>query len=194
MIAPDTAGQEPIENPDGQNQATPMAGGTDQSRQLLAIIARQRFFKGLSEPHLQLLNASAMFIEYKAGEQILREGQPANRFYLVLEGKVVLETEAEERGMIPIQTLRPGDDLGWSWLFPPYRLHFSARAIEPTKALFFFGPRLRQQCEENHEFGYEIMKRVAAAMLQGLDAVRLQLVKCDNTLEHLGGKQATTSQ
>jgi len=79
--------------------------------QLLALIAQQRIFKGLSQSHLGLLGASAKYIEFKAGEQILREGQPANRFYLVLEGKVVLEAEAEEQGMIPIQTLRPGDDL-----------------------------------------------------------------------------------
>ena len=154
---------------------------------MLERIARQPLFKGLSEPHIHLLSASAMFSEFKVGEQILHEGESANRFYLILEGKVELEAEAMEQGMIHIQTLGPGDDLGWSWLFPPYYLHFSARAIEPTKAIFFYGTRLRQQCEEDHDFGFEIMKRITAVMLHNLDTIQQQLVKCENTIEHLGG-------
>jgi CRP-like cAMP-binding protein len=160
----------------------------EQADWLLGLIAKQPLFKGFSAAHLQLLRASAMYSEFKTGEQLLQEGQPANRFYLVLEGKVVLEAEAAEQGMIYVQTLGPGEDLGWSWLFPPFHLHFSARALEPTKAVFFFGTRLLQQCDEDHDFGYEIMKRIAAAMLQSLDAVQQQLVKSDNTVEHLGGK------
>ena len=77
-------------------------------------------------------------------------------------GIVSLEAEAADRRTLPIQTLGPGEDLGWSWLFPPYLMHFAARALEPTRVILFYGTRLRQQCEEDHDFGYEIMKRVAA--------------------------------
>jgi CRP-like cAMP-binding protein len=101
-----------------------------------------------------------------------------------LEGKVVLESETEERGvMIPIQTLGPGDDLGWSWLFPPYSLHFSARALEPTRTIFFYGPRLREQCEQDHELGYQIMKRIAEVATQSLEATQRRLMQCiDNNI------------
>ena len=103
---------------------------------------------------------------------------PANRFYLILEGKVMLESEMEERGeMIPIQTLGPGDDLGWSWLFPPYTLHFSARALELTRTIFFYGPRLREQCEQDHELGYQIMKRITEVATQSLGATQRRLMQ-----------------
>jgi CRP/FNR family transcriptional regulator, cyclic AMP receptor protein len=73
--------------------------------------------------------------------------------------------------------LDPGDDLGWSWLFPPYYMIFSSRAIEPTRAIFFYGTRLRHQCDEDPVLGYEIMKRVANAMLESLNATRRELLK-----------------
>ena len=67
--------------------------------------------------------------------------------------------------------------LGWSWLFPPYYWHFDARALEPTTAIFFYGTRLREQCEQDHDFGYEIMKRMTQVVIQRLQATRKQLLK-----------------
>ncbi len=142
-----------------------------------ALIDRQPFFKGLSPRQLELLTDDALEMQFEAGQQIFREGSPANRFFLILEGAVLLESEAEDRDTINIQMLGPGDDLGWSWLFPPYTLQFSARAIEPTKAIFFYGTRLREQCERDHDLGYELMKRIAEVMMRRLQATRHQLLE-----------------
>ena len=119
-----------------------------------------------------------MKVEFKPDESIFQEGAPANRFYVILEGKVVLESEVKERGMVPIQTLGPGDNLGWTWLFPPHYLHFSARSLDPVKALFFYGTRLQQQCEEDHDLGYELMKRIAEVLIQNLHATQQRLMEC----------------
>jgi CRP-like cAMP-binding protein len=151
------------------------------SRPLLELVAEQPFFKGLKEEHLQLLAESAMLTVFKAGEWIFRQGDPANRFYLILEGKVLIESEVKERGMVPIRTFGPGDDLAWAWLFPPYYMHFSACAIEPTRAIFFYGTRLREQCEANHELGYQLMKRIAEIVVQNLNATQKRLLECTCT-------------
>ena len=143
--------------------------------QRYALIAGQAFFQGLSTWQLVLLTDDALEMEFVPDQQIFREGSQANRFFVILEGKVVLESEAEDGTMIPIQTLGPGDDLGWSWLFPPFTLHFSARATERTKAIFFYGTRLRERCEADHDLGYELMKRVAEVMVERLQATRRQL-------------------
>jgi CRP-like cAMP-binding protein len=90
---------------------------------------------------------------------------------------VVIETEAKERGIIPIQIIGPGDVLGWSWLFPPCYWQFDARALEPTKAVFFYGTRLREYCEQEHDLGYELMKRMAAVIVKRLQATRRQLMR-----------------
>jgi CRP-like cAMP-binding protein len=159
--------------------ATEEANSMAQS--LYALIAQQPFFKGLNAHQLQLLTESAMEMQFEPGQSIFQEGSPANRFYLILEGKVVLESELAERGMIPIQTLGPGDDLGWSWLFPPYYLHSSAHALEPTRTIFFYGTRLREQCEQDHDLGYQLMQRVAEVMIQRLRAMQQRLMECTDT-------------
>ena len=109
-----------------------------------------------------------MLTHFAPGEVIFHEGEIANRFYLIQRGKVCVETRAGEADSIPIQMIEPGDVLGWSWLYPPYYWHFGAYAVEPTEAIFFYGTRLRERCEEDHELGYELMKRVSAVLLQRL--------------------------
>ena len=144
-------------------------------RQLKADIAEHPFLRGLSPKHLATLSDFAMNAEFASGKLIFSEGDPANRFYLILEGKVALEARAENGDTVPVQTIGPGDVLGWSWLFPPYSWHFDARAIEPTKAIFFYGTSLREQCQEDSSLGYELMKRAAAIVIERLQAARGRL-------------------
>jgi len=146
------------------------------SQELYDLIAQQPFFKGLNTEQLQLLAASALEMKFETGATLFEEGSPANRFYLILTGRVVLSSEMEDRNVIPIQTLGPGDDLGWSWLFPPYSMHFTARALEPTTTIFFYGTRLREQCEQDHELGYQIMRRIAEVATQSLRATQRHLM------------------
>jgi CRP/FNR family cyclic AMP-dependent transcriptional regulator len=151
--------------------------GTSMLQSLYSLVAQQPFFKGLNADQLQLLTESAMSIQFEAGQSIFQQGSPANRFYLILEGAVALESEMAECSSIPLQTLGPGDDLGWSWLFPPFYLHLSARALKPTKAIFFYGTRLREQCEQDHDLGYEMMKRIAEIAIQRLQTTQKRLME-----------------
>jgi CRP/FNR family cyclic AMP-dependent transcriptional regulator len=141
-------------------------------------IAQQPFFRGFSDEHLQLFTESARERDFEPGEAILEEGSEADCFYLILEGKVVLGAELEDRGIVPVQTLEPGDGLGWSWLFAPYRLHLSARALAPTRMIFFYGARLREAAEQDHEFGYQLMKRITEVVTRRLRATQQRLVEC----------------
>jgi len=147
------------------------------SQALYALIAKQPFFKGLNAQQLQLLAVSAMEMKFETGATIFEEGSPANRFYLILTGRVELSAEMKDRNVIPVQTLGPGDDLGWSWLFPPYSMHFTARALEPTTTIFFYGTRLREQCEQDHELGYQLTKRIAEVATQSLRATQRRLMQ-----------------
>ena len=121
--------------------------------------------------HLEVLCDCAMQTQFAKDQLIFREGDLANRFYLIQEGRVALESRGDERTVL-IQTVGAGDVLGWSWLFPPYYWHFDARAVVATKAIFFYGTRLRTQCEEDHDFGYELIKRMAAVVIVRLQAAR----------------------
>ena len=181
MKTTEVRGENQISESDEHKTSPAVVTENPASSQLVALIANQPFFKGLSEPHLRLLAESAMVTEFKAGQWIYQQGDPANRFYLILDGKVLIESEVKERGMIPIRTLGPGDDLGWAWLFSPHYMHFSACAIEPTRTIFFYGTRLREKCEANHELGYQLMKRVAEVVVRNLNATQQRLLECPGT-------------
>ena len=141
-------------------------------RPIEKLVRAHPFLAGLSEHQYRILGDCAMLSHFDAGELVFREGDPANRFYLIQEGKVVLESHTLNDGVIHLETLGPGDALGWSWLFPPYFWHFAARVLEPTDAIFIYATPLRDECEADPEFGYELMKRMAAIMLQRLQAAR----------------------
>jgi len=139
---------------------------------LFDVISEQAFFRGLSIEHLRLLAENAMETWFEAGELIFHEGDLANRFYLIIEGEVALESSVVTGEAVVLQTLSPGELLGWSWLFSPFIWRLHARAVEPTEAIFFYGTRLREQCELNHDLGYELFKRISEVMMQRLQIAR----------------------
>jgi CRP-like cAMP-binding protein len=140
-------------------------------------IAEHPFLQGLKPEHLATLTEFAMPKHFAAGELIFRAGDIANRFYLILNGRVELGSLAKEGPQVPVQTLGAGEVLGWSWLLPPYQWQFDARATEATEAIFFYGTMLRARCEEDPGLGYELMRRAAAVVVQRLQSAREQLLK-----------------
>ena len=144
---------------------------------LAGAIAAHRFVADMKPEHLKKLVEVAMFKQFERDELIFKEGDPANRFYLVCQGKIALESGHNPNAPPLIHLIGEGEVLGWSWLFPPYNWHFSARAVEPTAAIFFYGTRLREECEDDPAFGFELMKRVAAIVIQRLQTTRVQLLQ-----------------
>ncbi len=140
------------------------------------IIAEHRFLKGLAPPYLKELVGCASNVRFQAGEYIFRQGEEASTFYAVRQGAVALEIFVPEKGGVVIQNVGEGDVLGWSWLIPPHRWRFDARAVEETRAIAFDGTCLRGKCEEDHNFGYELLKRFSEVITQRLEATRMQLV------------------
>ena len=150
---------------------------TETLEKYVGSIEAHPLFKGLAPQYLALLAEVAMFKEFGEDEVIFREGDPANRFYLILEGEVAVESPTQEGAPVVLQTIGANDVLGWSWLFPPYYWHFDARATKATKAIFFYGTWLRENCERDHDFGYEMMKRMSAIVIQRMQAARRQLAQ-----------------
>ena len=141
-------------------------------KSLEEMLATHPFFEGMRSEHLGILADSAMQSHFDAGQVIFREGDPANRFYLIQHGKVVLEAAGREKSPAPFQIIGDGDVLGWSWLLPPFYSHFEARALEPTQSIFLYATRLRDVCQQNHELGYALLKRTVAVVIQRLQATR----------------------
>jgi CRP-like cAMP-binding protein len=140
------------------------------------VVAESPIFSGLEKAHLELIAGCARNTGFEAGRYLFREGDQADTFYLVRHGRVMLETFVPGRGALTVETVDDGDVVGWSWLFPPYRWHFDARALDMVRAVTFDGACLRGKLESDHTLGYELLGRFSPVMLERLQAARMQLM------------------
>ena len=140
------------------------------------IVAESFVFNGLRGDQLALIAGCARNVGFAAGDRLFREGDPADTFYLVRKGRVALSTHAPARGSVVIETLDPGEMVGWSWLFPPYVWQFDGRAVDDVRAVAFDGACLRGKCDADAILGYELMQRFASVMIDRLQHTRLRLL------------------
>jgi CRP-like cAMP-binding protein len=140
------------------------------------VLAESPFLQGLEAHHLELITGCASNVRFDGGQYLFHEGEEAEKFFLIRHGRIALEVFTPDRGPITIQTLEPGDILGWSWLVPPYQWRFDAKAIELVRAIALDGKCLRTKCETDHDLGYDLLKRFAHVIEQRLEATRLQLL------------------
>jgi CRP-like cAMP-binding protein len=133
-------------------------------------------FAGLEREQIELIAGCGQTAGFEAGEYLFRADEPADRFFVIRRGLVALELFAPSRGQVIVSTHGPGDVVGWSWLFPPYRWQFDGRASEGTRGISFDGACLRGKCDTDHEFGYVLMQRFALKMLERLQETRVRLL------------------
>lgn len=145
-------------------------------RSIADLLTAQPVFDGLDDATMALIAGCGVNTRFAAGEHLLREGEPADTFFVLRAGRVALETDAPPRGPVIIETLGPGEVVGWSWLFPPYRWHYDAVALEPVRAVALDGACLRGKCEDDPRLGLELTRRFAGVMLARLQATRLRLL------------------
>jgi CRP-like cAMP-binding protein len=142
---------------------------------VLDLLATHPFLSGLSGERLARLSTWARRAPFHAGARVFSEGSRADRFWLIREGQVRLDAAVPDRGDIEICTLGPDTVLGWSWLFPPYRWHFGAVAIEPTLAVELDATGVLRICESDPALGYDLSQRFMRVLLERLQATRMRL-------------------
>ncbi len=143
---------------------------------LSELLAGHPFLQGLRPDHLALITGCAKNIRAEEGEYLFRQGEEANEFFIIRHGRLTIEAYHPTKGPMVIETLSDGDVLGWSWLIPPYKWQFDSRALELTRAISLDGKCLRNKCEADHDFGYEILKRFSHNMTNMLQVARVQLL------------------
>lgn len=115
-------------------------------------------------------------MSFPSGYRIFDEGEDADRFWILRRGSVALDIQVPGRPAPVVETLGPGDLLGWSWLFAPYRWHLGARTLAPVTAEEFDAAAVRAACEQDTGFGYAMARAVAAVVGQRLRATRVRLL------------------
>jgi CRP/FNR family transcriptional regulator, cyclic AMP receptor protein len=140
------------------------------------LLGEVQIFDGMESDQLELIAGCGKIAGFEEGEYLFREGESADTFYLLRHGRVALDLFMPERGAMTIATLGPGEVVGWSWLFPPYRWHLDARVLERCSAVALDGKCLRGKAEADHHLGYELMKRFAGQMVERLQQTRVQIL------------------
>ena len=140
------------------------------------LLAAQPFLAGLTGRQLDKLSYWSRRQVFRCGTRVFEEGGRADRFWLLKDGRVALDTEVPGRGGVVVESLGPGAVLGWSWLFPPYRWHFGATAVETTLAIELDGRGVREACDRDTALGYELTSRFTQVVVERLQATRMRLL------------------
>jgi len=146
------------------------------TKTLAEVVSAHPLLAGLPGQTVATIAGCAQNVSFNPGDLLLAESDPANTLYLLRRGRVAIEVHSPGRGPIVIETVDPGAVVGWSWLVPPYRWHFDARAVGAVGAVAVDGACLREKAEADPELGYALMKRMAGVLLERLQMTRLRLL------------------
>lgn len=138
------------------------------------VLSKHAFAKNFRGEHLDKLAEGALPFRANPGDFLGQEHDTAQAFYLIQSGHVEIGTNLNERGSVPIQRVGPDEVVGWSWLLPPYRWEFDARAVNSVEGLVFDAGWLRKLCETDHDLGYQLLKQLVVVVSRRLKSLRMQ--------------------
>ena len=146
-------------------------------QELVQALQAIPWFQVMTSEHFNKIASIAKILRYEPGQVIFHEGDKEDYLYVVLEGRVAIEITVPGRGRMRILTADAMDEVGWSAVTPVVRQRTAgARAVLPSRLVAFDASELRRMCEEDHDFGYYVMRRLANLVAGRLLTTRLQLL------------------
>lgn len=152
----------------------------------VSALADHQLLHGMPERDLGWLAQTSSVARFPAGHRLFEPGGVAKHFWLIRSGQIALDLQLPGRGRLVIETLGRGEMVGLSWLVRPYQWQYGAKVVQPTEAFEFDAIAVRQRCDIDCEFGYELTKRVAGVLIDRLNANRARLYDLSCTPEPLG--------
>jgi CRP/FNR family transcriptional regulator, cyclic AMP receptor protein len=142
-----------------------------------SALAGNHFLRGMSDDHLVRLAEASTLISVPAGHRFFRAGTAARQFWLIRAGQVAVDVDVPGQGRLIIETLGRGDLIGVNWFFPPFQWQFGAVSVQPTEAFQLDAGAVRQRCEEDPDFGYQVTRRLIEVVAKRLQATRLRMLE-----------------
>jgi CRP-like cAMP-binding protein len=154
---------------------------------LVQTLSHLPWFSDLGPCQLERLACIASLQRLDAGDILFKEGEREDSLYVLLDGQILLEIEVPTRGRVAFYTAEMLDIIGWSSMTPIARQRTAqARATKNCLLLGFNSKLLGQLCEEDHEIGYLVMRRVANVVANRLLTTRLCLLDMIAQTVHQG--------
>jgi len=129
---------------------------------MIATLKSIPWFHDLSPESIQNLLKAAEIRSFERDDVIFTEGELNQFLYVILKGRIQIESFIPGHGLQPIYIAEPLDVIGWSSLTPVVRQNpSSSRVIEKSRLIAFRAEKIQHLCEIDHELGFIIMRRVA---------------------------------
>jgi CRP/FNR family transcriptional regulator, cyclic AMP receptor protein len=148
---------------------------TVSSRTIRDLLAAQPVLAGLEAGDLDLMAGCGRNRVAEVGAFLASEDDPADQFFVLRAGRVALEIDSPT-GPLVIETIGPGQLVGWSWIFPPHRWVYDVEVLEEAHVVAIDAACLRAKCDSDTAFGYRVMQRFAQVVAERLAATRLRLL------------------
>jgi len=145
-------------------------------RGLEELLQKHPFFREMDAEVRKTVAGCAANERIEAGQYIFREGETADKFFLLRHGQVALEVGIAGRRPLVVDTLGPGEVFGWNWIVPPYSWQADARATERSRLLSLDAKCLRGKMEGDRILGYEMYRRFFPVIAKRLEGARLRLI------------------
>ena len=126
------------------------------NQSITEYLSNHEFFSEFSDDVLKFLCECSSTREIKKGQILFRQGEHADKFYVIRNGRISLQMPAIMGPTLEIQTLDKDQVLGWSWLISPYQWNFQTKAEEDSELLQFDGTAILARCKQEPKFGYEL--------------------------------------
>jgi CRP-like cAMP-binding protein len=144
---------------------------------LIQVFKTIPLFLDLKEFQLAKLAEIAEISEFESHSPILKEGAKPDCIYIVLEGEIKVEVFVPVCGNSETSRLGPLDILGWSALTPVVRQRTgTATAVTNCSLLKLDSRKLITLCEQDHDIGFIIYKRISNVTARSFLTTRLQLM------------------
>ncbi len=139
-------------------------------------LAAHPFFAGFDAAMLDRLAPLTVERTHARGALLAHAGAAADEFHLVVAGRAGIEIIVPGVQPMVIATVHGGEVVGWSWFVEPHRWHFDVVALDELRTLAIDAARLRAACEDDHELGYRLGRRLTEVMAARIEATRHQVV------------------
>jgi CRP-like cAMP-binding protein len=141
------------------------------------MLKGMNLFEFLKLEELEDIAALARVEEFKAGDYIFKEGDKAEKVYLVLEGRVAVEIEIGPNKKAVVYTETKGKMFGYPSLVKPHTFSTYARCMDQVKLVTIKAGDLVEKVFKNDcRRGYLVMNKLAEIIAVKLKETRMQLL------------------
>jgi len=123
----------------------------------------------LTEPMLDKLIRIIDVLNFDKDEIIFRQNAPAERYYMMHSGNVVLEQRISDEVTAIVGSIKPGFSFGWSAMLEEGVYTVDAICVEPSEVYSFKRDKISNLFEQDPEMGLRMYRRLLVIIKKRLD-------------------------